>query len=80
MKTLFSGFMSDNSVPGAGQQGSLNHCFYCDEKLSGTPFVTCSGASRRRLGISSEIERNPEQQQCTTVGVDWVLTYFDDNE
>jgi len=71
MNTLFSGFMSHNNVPGAGQQGWLNHCLQCDEKLSGTAFVTCSGVARRRLGIESEIERNPEQQ-CRTVGEDWV--------
>jgi hypothetical protein len=75
MKTLFTGFMSSNNVPDAGQQGWLNHCLQCDEKLSGTAFVTCSGVARRRLGIASEIERNPEEQ-CATVGVDWV-TYFD---
>lgn len=78
MKTLFTGFMSDNNIPGAGQQGWLNHCLQCDEKRSGTAFVTCSGVARRRLGISSEIERNPEQQ-CSTVDVNW-LTYFGDNE
>jgi hypothetical protein len=75
MKTLFTGFMASNNVPDAGQQGWLNHCLQCDEKLSGTAFVTCSGVARRRLGIASEIERNPEEQ-CATVGVDWV-TYFD---
>ena len=74
MKTLFTGFMSSNNVPDAGQPGWLNHCLQCDEKLSGTAFVTCSGVARRRLGIPSEIERNPEEQ-CATVGVDWV-SYF----
>jgi hypothetical protein len=78
MKTLFTGFMNDNNVPGAGQQGWLNHCLQCDEKLSGNGFVTCSGVARRRLNISSEIERHPEQQ-CSTVGLDW-LTYFDNEE
>jgi hypothetical protein len=70
--------MSNNTVPGVGTQGWLNQCLQCDEKLSGTAFVTCSGAARRRLGITSEIERNPEQQ-CVSVGVDWA-TYFGDNE
>ena len=64
LRTLFSGFMTDNNVPGAGVQGWMNQCLFCDEKMSGPAFVTCSGVARRRLGIFSEIERNPEEQ-CT---------------
>jgi hypothetical protein len=75
MRTLFTGFMSNNNVPGAGDDGWLNQCLQCDEKLSGPAFVTCSGVARRRLGIESEIERNPEEQ-CPAVDVDWV-TYFE---
>jgi hypothetical protein len=75
MRTLFTGFMSNNNVPGAGDDGWLNQCLQCDEKLSGPEFVTCSGVARRRLGIASEIERNPEEQ-CPIVDVDWV-TYFE---
>ena len=71
MRTLFSGFMTDNNVPGAGDEGWLNQCLFCDEKMSGPAFVTCSGVARRRLGIVSEIERNPEEQ-CQNVEVDWV--------
>lgn len=77
MRTLFTGFMSNNNVPGAGSQGWLNHCFFCDEKLAGPAFVTCSGVARRRLGIQSEIERNPSQL-CQKVDVDW-LNYFPDS-
>jgi hypothetical protein len=75
MRTLFTGFMSDNNVEGAGDSGWLNQCLQCDEKLSGPGFVTCSGVARRRLGIASEIERNPEEQ-CPVVDVDWV-TFFE---
>ena len=32
---------------------------------------------RRRLGIRSEIERNPEEQ-CTNVDLDWLEVDFDD--
>ena len=71
MRTLFSGFMTDNNVPGAGDQGWLNQCLFCDEKMSGPAFVTCSGVARRRLGIQSEIERNPVEQ-CKRVDIDWV--------
>jgi hypothetical protein len=71
MKTLFTGFMSNNNVPGSGDLGWLNHCLQCDERLSGPDFVTCSGVARRRLGIPSEIERNPEEQ-CPHVDVNWV--------
>jgi hypothetical protein len=75
MRTLFTGFMSENNVEGAGDTGWLNQCLQCDEKLSGPGFVTCSGVARRRLGIASEIERNPEEQ-CPVVDVDWV-TFFE---
>jgi hypothetical protein len=71
MKTLFTGFMTDNNVPGSGNQGWLNHCLQCDERRSGPAFVTCSGVARRRLGISSEIERNPDEQ-CPFVDVNWL--------
>jgi hypothetical protein len=63
--------MSNNNVPGAGDEGWLNKCLFCDEKISGPAFVQCSGVARRRLGIKSEIERNPEQQ-CRHTDVDWV--------
>ena len=72
--TLFTGFMASNNVDGAGE-GWMNHCLYCDEKLSGPAFVTCSGVARRRLGIVSEIERNPAEQ-CPHVDVDWVSVDF----
>jgi hypothetical protein len=71
LSTLFTGFMASNNIEGAGSEGWLNHCLYCDEKLSGPDFVTCSGVSRRRLGIVSEIERNPAEQ-CRNVEIDWV--------
>ena len=71
MTVLFTGFMARNNVEGAGDRGWLNQCLFCDEKLSGPAFVTCSGVARRRLGIKSEIERNPEEQ-CTKVEFDWL--------
>ena len=76
MVTLWTGFMSDNNVPGSGDQGWLNQCVYCDEKMSGPAFVKCSGASRRRLGIVSEVERNPAEL-CKNVEVDYVNVDFD---
>ena len=39
MRTLFSGFMTDNNVPGAGEQGWLNQCLFCDEKMSGPSLI-----------------------------------------
>jgi hypothetical protein len=66
--------MSDNNVARAGDVGRLNQCLQCDEKMSGPGFVTCSGVACRRLGIESEIERNPEEQ-CPVVDIDWV-SYF----
>ena len=63
--------MANNNVESAGSDGWLNHCLFCDEKLSGPAFVTCSGVSRRRLGIVSEIERSLDEQ-CQNVDLDWV--------
>jgi len=77
LRTLFSGFMTENNIDGAGDEGWLNACLYCDEKRSGPNFVTCSGVARRRLGIVSEIERNPEEQ-CPHVDVDWVNVDWSD--
>lgn len=71
MVTMFTGFMSNNNVAGAGEDGWLNQCLFCDEKISGPAFVTCSGVARRRLGIRSEIERNPAEQ-CPLVDVEWL--------
>lgn len=71
IKTLFTGFMSNNNVPGAGDTGWLNQCLFCDEKMSGPEFVRCSGVARRRLGIVSEIERNP-MEQCLRNDIDWL--------
>eukprot|EP00522_Entomoneis_paludosa_P009682 CAMPEP_0172448272 /NCGR_PEP_ID=MMETSP1065-20121228/7317_1 /TAXON_ID=265537 /ORGANISM="Amphiprora paludosa, Strain CCMP125" /LENGTH=449 /DNA_ID=CAMNT_0013199715 /DNA_START=337 /DNA_END=1686 /DNA_ORIENTATION=+ len=77
MRTLFSGFMTDNNVPGAGDQGWMNQCLFCDERMSGPAFVTCSGTARRRLGIVSEIERNPEEQ-CKNMDITWDGVNWDD--
>jgi hypothetical protein len=70
MKTLFTGGLKENNVPQAGDQGWLNRCLQCDERRCGTAFVTCSGAARRRLGIRSDIERNPDEI-CPHVEFDW---------
>ena len=66
--------MASNNVGGSSLESVMNHCIECDEKMSGTQFVTCSGVARRRLGVVSEIERNPDQQ-CKTVTVDWVNAF-----
>jgi hypothetical protein len=75
MMTLFTGSLHQNSVPQAGDIGSLNRCLNCDEKRCGTSFVTCSGVARRRLGIRSDIERHPDEL-CPHVKFDWT-TYFE---
>lgn len=76
MTTMMTGFMKSNNVRGAGDRGWLNQCLFCDEKRSGPEFVTCSGPARRRLGIVSEIERNPAEQ-CNKTDFDWVDVDFD---
>jgi hypothetical protein len=46
----------------------------CDEALSGPVFVPCSGATRRRMGIISDIPR-PDYQQCKVVEYDWSVVF-----
>lgn len=78
MKATFTGAARTNNVKGTGNETVwLNQCIYCDEKMSGPEFVTCSGVARRRLGITSEIERKPEEQ-CRNVDVDWVNVNFNE--
>mmetsp|Transcript_17049 Transcript_17049/g.41326 ORF Transcript_17049/g.41326 Transcript_17049/m.41326 type:complete len:885 (+) Transcript_17049:361-3015(+) len=48
----------------------------CDEALCGPEFVPCSGATRRRMNIKSDIERPPEQQ-CNVVDIDDWGAVFD---
>jgi hypothetical protein len=76
LMTFFTGFMSEHNVAGSGNQGWLNQCLFCDEKMSGPAFIKCSGVARRRLGIVSEIERNPAEQ-CKNTDVDWINVDWD---
>jgi hypothetical protein len=76
MKATFTGTATTNNVKGTGNKTVwLNQCIYCDEKMSGPAFVNCSGVARRRLGVVSEIERNPDEQ-CKNVDIDWVNVNF----
>jgi hypothetical protein len=76
MKATFTGTATTNNVKGTGNTTVwLNQCIYCDEKLSGPAFVNCSGVARRRLGVVSEIERNPDEQ-CKNVDINWVHVNF----
>lgn len=72
--TVFTGYMVSNNVQGAGNW--LNNCILCDERQSGPAFVECSGVARRRLGIISEIERNPAEQ-CRNVDIQWETVDID---
>ena len=76
LSTMFTGFMSDNNVPGAGEDGWLNQCKFCDERMSGPAFVECSGTARRRLGIVSDLERNPAEN-CNKTDVNWIDVDWD---
>jgi len=51
----------------------------CDEALCGPEFLPCSGASRRRMNIVSDIPR-PSSQQCHVANEDWlnVWGYWDE--
>lgn len=42
----------------------------CDEALCGPEFVPCSGATRRRMNIVSDIAR-PMDQQCIVANENW---------
>jgi hypothetical protein len=76
MKATFTGTATTNNVKGTGNTTVwLNQCIYCDEKMSGPAFVNCSGVARRRLGVVSEIERNPEEL-CENMDFDWVNVNF----
>ena len=46
----------------------------CDEALCGPEFVPCSGATRRRMNIKSDIER-PLYQQCIHQDADWMTIF-----
>ena len=46
----------------------------CDEALCGPEFVPCSGATRRRMNIESDIPR-PASQQCNVVQEDWSVVF-----
>jgi hypothetical protein len=77
LSSIITGFAESNFVPGATDYGWLNQCVYCDEKRSGPDFVACSGVARRRLGITSEFERNPFEQ-CPHVDVDYLQANWTD--
>jgi len=46
----------------------------CDEALCGPEFVPCSGATRRRMNIISDIPR-PTSQQCEVASADWSVIF-----
>jgi len=46
----------------------------CDEALCGPEFVPCSGATRRRMNIISDIPR-PISQQCTIATENWAEVF-----
>jgi hypothetical protein len=46
----------------------------CDEALCGPEFLPCSGATRRRMQIVSDIPR-PESQQCTVANENWSMVF-----
>ncbi|KAG7372911.1 hypothetical protein IV203_033635 [Nitzschia inconspicua] len=46
----------------------------CDEAMCGPEFVPCSGATRRRMNIKSDIKR-PLYQQCIYQDADWSVIF-----
>ena len=57
-------------------QGDINNCLLCDEKLCGPAFIQCAGANRRRSGIKSDIGRDDEKEVCDKVE-DWRSVWVD---
>lgn len=53
-----SRLLREPNTPG----GTLNACLACDERYCGEGFLRCSGATRRRMGITSDISR-PDTQR-----------------
>ncbi len=47
----------EESVPPVNDQGELNACLLCDERMSGPGFQYAAGRTRRNSGIISEIDR-----------------------
>ena len=44
-----------------GDEGELNDCLKCDERICGPPFFACAGANRRTSGVVSDIGRKSFQ-------------------
>ena len=51
--------------------GRINRCYQCDEKMCGPAFLECSGTNRRRQGIRSDLSRDDDKELCRSVDVDW---------
>jgi hypothetical protein len=54
----------DGTTP---SKNALNPCTACDEQRCGPAFVQCAGANRRRSGIVSDIQRDPDAEVCQAV-------------
>lgn len=57
------------------EEGKLTPCLQCDEFWCGTDFMRDAGATRRRVGILTDIERYPDQV-CTNVTINGVQVGF----
>ena len=54
------------------RNGKLNPCLLCDERMCGPAFIECSGANRRRCGITSDIQRDDSSELCGKVDGGWM--------
>jgi len=71
LQSVFTNGVSQFSV---NENGNDITAAACDEALCGPEFVPCSGATRRRMNIVSDISR-PATQQCTVVTEDWSVVF-----
>ena len=49
------------TILGIKSETSISQCFACDEKHCGKEFARCSGLTRRRAGILTDIHRDPKE-------------------
>ena len=52
------------------EDGALNPCLACDERMCGTNVTLCAGANRRRAGIKTDIARNQAIELCGHISSD----------
>lgn len=58
---LWNVLTNDISAPNTDEDGNLNPCLACDERVSGPGFQYAAGRTRRSSGLTSAITRRPAE-------------------